>query len=562
MAEPEVRIKVKTTQEGGGPPLGGLSAMLQKIPGLAGMASGALGTMAGGAGLVGAAFVAAAKAVKEFSQAQEEVAKLDAALGRTGKLTDEYRERLQELAGQLQKTTSIADDEWLSVLTKLVQFGSTPESIGMDVEAVKNLAGLVGDLGTATTLYSRALQGNYQAFSRYGIVVSEAASQTEKLSELQQQLANRGGGQLEARAESLNGRLKAIKNSLGDILEGLGQHISKAFRLGEILEFVGGGFEAWAEAIGGTIEKLDGIGNSIVTVSEATGDYATQLALVGQLSERVAKATDDETKAIRAKQQAQDEIADARMALDLARVDEAERSGAMSKRAAIGARYQIRSAAGEARFRRAQQADIQTLDVNEQGLKDLLGVRAQLTSRRGALASQISAGGRAESRARAAGDTINSLQAERKFIEEQGGDVAIKQQRIAEIDRAIAIAQRIGPANLDNQRKELGAIDTQIGTLDTTIAGRRSAVLSANTDIGQRMAVREQVFGLNQEREAVTAAGQASAGTATALQQSLSAVLGSSQASINVAQQFLRIAQETERRLQQLEGQARAQVNR
>lgn len=562
MADPEVRIKVKTTQEGGGPPLGKLTDALQRIPFIGGIATNVLSAMKDPVAQLERAFHAAAEAVKEFAGAQEQVATLDAALSKAGQLTEEYREKLQTLAGELQKTTSIADDEWLGVLTKLVQFGSKPETIGMDVEAVKNLAGIVGSLGAATSLYAKALQGNYQAFARYGIVVAEAGTQTEKLAKLQELLALRGGGQLEARAESLNGRFANLRNAISDTSEAIGQQIVRSLRLGEILDFIAGGFEWWSEKLGDTIEKLDGIKERTDSASESAGDYATQLALVAQLSEKVAKGTEEELKWIRAKQQAQDEIEDARMALDLAKVDEAERSGAMSKRAAIGARYQIRSAAGAARFDRAQQADLQSLEANEQGLVDLRGVRNQLAYRRAVLASKIGAGSRGESRARAAGDTINSLQAERKFIEEQGGDVGIKQQRIAEIDRAIAIAQRIGPANLDNQRKELGAIDTQIGTLDTTIASRRSAVLSANTEIGQRMAVREQVFGLNQERDAVTAAGQASAGTATALQQSLSAVLGSSQASINVAQQFLRIAQETERRLQQLEGQARAQVNR
>lgn len=588
MADPEVRIKVKTTQEGGGAPLGKLTEALQRIPFVGGIATNVLSAMKDPVVALEKAFHAAAEAVKEFAGAQEQVATLDAALSKAGQLTEEYREKLQTLAGELQRTTSIADDEWLGVLTKLVQFGSKPETIGMDVEAVKNLAGVVGSLGAATSLYQKALQGNYQAFARYGIVVEEAGTQTERLAKLQELLALRGGGQLEARAESLNGRFANLRNAISDTSEAIGQQITRSLRLGDALDFIAGGFEWWSEKIGDTIEKLNGIQNSTSGVAESTSDYARQLGLVAQLSEKVAKATEEEVRWIKAKQQAEDELSDAQMALDLAKVDDAESSGRLSKRGAIQARHRIRSAAATGKFERERQADLQTLEANEQGFSDLLKVRGQLGARREQLVSQIGAGSMAERRANASAGTIRDLKAMRDAVSSGGetlydrlpaiaaslalpgvgGAIASnltkgsREQRIAEIDRAISIAERVGPVSLNAKRQELGAIDTQIGTLDSTIAGRRVAVSSANTEIGRRMATREQVFDLNQQRDAITSARDAGAGTAAALQQSLSAVLGSSQASVNVAQQFLRIAQETERRLQQLEGQARAQVNR
>ena len=401
-------------------------------------------------------------------------------------------------------------------------------------------------------------------------------------------MATRGGGQLEARAESLNGRFQNLRNTLGDFAEAAGQQIARMTNLGDALDFGAGAFEWWTEKIGGTIEKLNGIQNSTAGAAESTSDYARQLELVAQLSEKVTEATDNEVKAIKAKQNAQDEISDAQMALDLAKVDDAEKSGRLSKSGAIRARHKIRSAAGAAKFEREQQADLQTLNANEQGFKDLLKVRGQLGARRNALAGQIGEGSLAENRANAAAATIRNLKAMRESVA-GGGETLFdrlpefmanirvpgfggayvnrmnqssREQRLAEIDRAIGIAERIGPANLDSKRKELGAIDTSIGSLDTTIANRRSALGSSNTEIGERMATRAQVFGINQQREAISSVGQAGEGTSAALQQSLSAVIGSSQASVNVAQQFLRISQETERRLAALESQARNQLNR
>ena len=126
------------------------------------------------------------KAVKEFAEAESQVAGLDAALAQHGLLTNELRERYQALAGELQKTTAIADDQWIGVLQRLTQFGSKPETIGIDVEAVKNLAGLLeGDVVRAAEMYSKALAGQYEAFGRLGIRIGETGSQTEKLNQLQ-----------------------------------------------------------------------------------------------------------------------------------------------------------------------------------------------------------------------------------------------------------------------------------------------------------------------------------------------------------------------------------------
>lgn len=579
MADNEVKIKV----DSGGLIGNGLSKatdLLKGLPGVASAASAALSKLNAIAAGIAAAFAGAAVAVREFAAAQENVATLDAALAKQGSLTDENREKFQALAGEMQRLTSIADDEWLAVLTKLVQFGARPESIGMHVDAVKNLAGIVGDLGTATNLYSKALQGNFSALSRYGLTISETGDKAERLEQLQQQLAQRGGGQLEARAESLNGRFANLKNQISDVTEAIGQKIASTFKLADVIDFVAGGFEWWAEVLGDTVEKLDGISNSTVEAASSTRDYAAELTLVAQLSEKVAKATDEETRAIKAKQQAQDEIADAQMALDLANVDEAVRSGKLSNRQGVEAKARIRKAAATAKFEREQAADLAVIDTNERGLADLMKVRSGMAQRRGQLQKSIGPGSVAESRFQTASSAIAALELERKFVEEQGGSLEWKQSRFADIDRAIGIAQRIGPAFMDSQRKELGALDTSIGNLDTQIAARRGSVLTANTEAGLRMATRSQVFGLNQQRDAVVAGGESAAagqkdfdgalagiqqgtGRASAgMQQSLGAILSSTQAMVNFSDTILRIQQQTEQRLRQLEAQAKNQHNR
>lgn len=247
---------------------GGLDGMINAMA--AGGAKMALGLSA-----TATAAMVAKHSISEFAAAQERVAKLDAALAQNGLLTEELRVRYQELAGQLQQTTGIADDEWVGVLTRLTQFGAKPESIGMDVEAVKNLAGLMGgDLSAAANAYSRALQGNFEMFRRYGIEVADAGTQTQKLAQLQEQAAQRGGGQLEAANQTISGQWRAMKNNANDLFEALG-------RLGAGTGVLQGGtsalstaFKFWADTLGGTVPKVDGLKNSLAGAARSEADAA------------------------------------------------------------------------------------------------------------------------------------------------------------------------------------------------------------------------------------------------------------------------------------------------
>lgn len=170
--------------------------------------------------------------ITEFSKQEVATVKLHAAMAQWGQLTKENAENYNKLATELQRTTGVADDDWLKVIKTLIQFGSKPEAIGMDVEAVKNLAGLLGgDLNQAAMLWGKALQGQFELFGRYGIVIDQTASQMEKMSKLQAELAVRGGGQLEVMLTTNAGKWVALKNAVGDVMEEAGGAADKFFNL-------------------------------------------------------------------------------------------------------------------------------------------------------------------------------------------------------------------------------------------------------------------------------------------------------------------------------------------
>src|SRR5258705_3328272 len=146
------------------------------------------------------------KAYHEFSQAEAEVMALDAALAQNGLLIDSVRQKYHELASAMEKGTAIADEEWLRVLTTLTQFGVVPNEIDATAEAVKNLAGFMGgDLASAAQVLGRALHGHTETLSRMGIEIDATKTKSDQLDSIFEQLGQRGGGQLEARANSLKG---------------------------------------------------------------------------------------------------------------------------------------------------------------------------------------------------------------------------------------------------------------------------------------------------------------------------------------------------------------------
>lgn len=624
----DVKVNVKTTHEGKGvidrlvESLRGIKAeggaAAKSIDAFVGIIRGPFAAIAAVASSVAAAFSGVSKAIAEFADAEQKVAKLDAALAQNGLLADDVREQYQELATELQKTTAIADDEWLAVLTKLTQFGSKPETIGMDVEAVKNLAGVVGDLQTAATMYSKALQGSFSAFSRYGIIITENATATEKLRDLQEQLARIGGGQLDASATTLNGQWAKLKNATADLSEAIGGQIAKTGILQEVMATTTEVTEYWAEKLGGTIGRVNGLSNAVQDTTESLRAYKEELAIVEELSSRITKAIEQEVKAIREKQSALDEIAGAQVALDIAKVNEAERKGQLTPEQATIAKGRIRAAAAAAKHDRDKEADIQEYKAKEKAFSDQLTITEGLGKRRAEIEKQLAKDGPLASKAEMAkkqADAIRDEQRARSKAAENGSDrgmlvgtqmagvgavmgnapltmrglasvaEARRRERAGfqdvsdeELQSRLEKSQLAGPSSLDGLRSELNDV-----TKNEREARARAQTMFEDlnkSSTPSRVARRDVVYGINKERESIETRSEAagsrgstggnqvgavtqSANAATAaLDQTLGAILGLSNAITSYAHQVSQNQTNTNARLRALESGLKNAHNR
>ncbi len=325
------------------PSIGKFEGLLAKlVSGPMGVLAAGLATLAGGLGL-------AKKSLDEFAEGEVRLNKLAQALAQTGQFSQGYVDRLREMAQELQSTTGIANQEWIGVLTRLSQFGADQNNIGMNVDAVKNLAGILGgDLQSAAMMVSRAMQGNFDMFSRYGIVLDDNASQTEKLNQLYMELAKRGGGQLEAETNTLSGKYRELKNNTSDLLESIGSQIAQTGILQKLLGAASIVAETWAEKIGGGERAMRGFSNASRDIKDSLGKAQAALKefdLSMKESQRQAGYQDMGFAAMSEQlsqfYSAEDRLAEARKAKELAVLNEMVRMNAVSAQEAAARKLEI-----------------------------------------------------------------------------------------------------------------------------------------------------------------------------------------------------------------------------
>jgi hypothetical protein len=409
-----VRMREAYTSAGGG-----VKGLLSAIIGLSPKASLALAALTGGV-------LAAAKALKEFGQTEEVVRGLQQAMAQNGEYTDALNEKYQDLAASLQSATNIADEKWLKVLKELTQHGSLSNRIEKDVAAVKNLAGILdGDLESATLGISKALEGNFEMFSRWGLVVDEAATQAEKLDQLYKQLAEKGGGQLEASAGSLNGQFRGLKNSFNDLFESIGQRISDMGGLQVVFYGLGTTLEFVANKLGHVIPPLDALSratkrqaNAVIDAERYNRNYADSLKDMERFSNAASAALDNQRQKIRDVARMEQELADAQMQKKFAEIDALEKlgpgRGGISKEESIRRKSVVRNSTEDKKFKIGQNEKANEESLLEKDIQNKLSTIAEAAEE--------------AKKAKAAILSEASFAAKRRKIERRG------QQRVANIE--------------------------------------------------------------------------------------------------------------------------------
>lgn len=177
--------------------------------------------------IAGAFSVAAIRNFMTAFQEQEKAsARLQQALRNAGVTSQQAQKDMEAFSSQIQKATVYGDELVTNVQAMLVAMtGLAGDAIKpLTVAALDLASGLKINAETAAGLIAKTIEGR-DALSRYGISVKGAATESEKLALITDQIREKFGGFAEREAQTAEGRTKQMQNAVGDLQEKFGELI-------------------------------------------------------------------------------------------------------------------------------------------------------------------------------------------------------------------------------------------------------------------------------------------------------------------------------------------------
>jgi len=314
------QVKRSATQSGGqgAAAIAGLAGKLGGLVSIGGAATFAIGQIRKGI----AELVDAVNLLKVQELSEIDIA---SALANAGELTDEYLAKLHQLASAHQDLTGVGDETWLQMFAQLTRFGMSSKNVDQVSDALLNLTALLdGNVTSAAMLLQRALEGQFEMFTRYGIKINRTGDDTKDLANLFEMLADKAGGKLEARLGSLSVAADRNTAAWGDMKE----VIADVYGLDSLAKRW---HQLWTDYAKGTIIVLNDLGLEFGTLEDKThGINNISLDNAIDQAEKLAGTYKDVTKAADATLRRLDEIAAAKADLKKAEIDRMVAAGEIS----------------------------------------------------------------------------------------------------------------------------------------------------------------------------------------------------------------------------------------
>ncbi len=162
-------------------------------------------------------------AVHAFSEAEEASKSLAVALQNQGIFTRELVSTYKDYAKQVQNTTGIDDDAIVkSQAVAQSYLGQTVVTKALTMAIADLAASMGGDMNAAATMIGKTIGTSTNAFARQGLVLSETATQSERMAKVLEFVQQRAGGLAEAANQGIGG-IKGLKAAFGDLQEAIGE---------------------------------------------------------------------------------------------------------------------------------------------------------------------------------------------------------------------------------------------------------------------------------------------------------------------------------------------------
>jgi len=152
------------------------------------------------------------------------VTKLNSALKAQGVFTEALSKKLQEEASALQQVTIFGDEAILASQAFAMSMGLSADTVSKVTPVVLDFASAMGlDLQTAFRVVGLAGAGDTGMLKRYGVIVDEAALKSDGFNAVLGVMQKNFGGTAKAVAKSGVGPMEQFKNTMGDLMEVIGE---------------------------------------------------------------------------------------------------------------------------------------------------------------------------------------------------------------------------------------------------------------------------------------------------------------------------------------------------
>jgi hypothetical protein len=254
------------------------SAVLRSFSGSLGLLASAAAVAVSAIAGVGAVLAKAAAAAAEQQQAD---LRLAAGLASVGENTAAARARFSEFSVAMMDATGVADEQIETMVALLAQVGRlSGEGLTRATKAALDFAAATGTSAEgAALLFAKAAQGSTAALSRYGIVVDEAGSKSEKFDAVLRKIESTMGGVSQQLGRSFSVNLQRVKNNLGEVFEEIGRGVIESEAFNRMLEGLAGSLK--------DLEKF--FKDNPQLVEELAKGFAEAGGIIAEVSVKVAR---------------------------------------------------------------------------------------------------------------------------------------------------------------------------------------------------------------------------------------------------------------------------------
>lgn len=218
--------------------------------------------------------------IDESSKAEQSVRNMNVALQNAGLYSEQTSQDFQNYADELERTTAFSGEAAEASLTLFTNLTTlSKDGIMQATSAASDLAATLNiDLGSASEMIAKAVNGNVTAFAKMGIEIQKGRTDSENLTNVLTALSSQQGAAAK-QSETFSGSLAKLNNQKGKLLESIGNLITKNPILTKLMSELANATDSLSGFISDNSEEITLFAESLLIATAAVGAAAVAVKL-------------------------------------------------------------------------------------------------------------------------------------------------------------------------------------------------------------------------------------------------------------------------------------------